>query len=149
MRFFSGKPTILVDIIGENGVKSSKKYPIEENSVVIREAKRGRGPAAYKPTFDKDCLIYYTVGFWKFKRLKVKLMLMESANSCVKFVGKRVDRPIWGRVTSEKLFEANVIKSAGASTQKLQIPMMLYVFLFVITAISFMTFLVVTGKVRI
>lgn len=143
------KPKILVEIIGPNGIKSRKNYEIEGDQVVIRKAKRGRGPAAYKASFNKDCIVPYYKGIWPFRRLKQKLILMEGATECVNFFdvyGTFV--PTIDRSTIEKLFQANVIKSAGSTTTKVQVPLSLYLFLGFIAVLAFVNILVSTGRVR-
>lgn len=143
------KPKILVEIIGPNGIKSRKKYEIEGNTVVISKAKRGRGPPAYKPKFTKDCIVPYRKGIWPFKMLKHKLILMEGANECITFFDAYgVFVPTFDRSTSENLFQANVIKSAGTTATKVQVPLTLYLFLGIILALTLMNFLTVTGRVR-
>lgn len=143
------KPKILVEIIGPNGIKSRKKYPIEEDKVVIRQAKRGRGPPAYKASFNKDCIVPYWKGIWPFKRLKQKLILMEGSDHCVTFYDDYgVFVPSFDRSSSEKLFQANVIKSAGSTTTKVQVPLSLYLFLGVIAVMAFVNILISTGRVR-
>jgi len=145
-----GKPKILVEIIGEEGIKLKKKYPIEGNTIVIQPRKT-RNPGYY-PKFGRNCLLSYFVGFGPFKRLKQKLLLIEGANECVSFnfTGKtaEVDMPIWDRETEQKLFEASVIKAAGASVQRIKIPIFLYILVFMGFAIGFLNFLVATGRIR-
>lgn len=143
------KPKILVEIIGPNGIKSRKKYPIEGDTVVIRQAKRGRGPPAYKASFNKDCIVPYWKGIWPFKRLKQKLILMEGAHECISFYDVYgVFVPSYDIEESEKLFQANVIKSAGSTTTKVQVPLSLYLFLGVIAVMTFVNILISTGRVR-
>ena len=145
-----GKPKIKVHVINEAGEKT-KKYPIEGNQIIIKPAKRGRGGAGYKAKFDKNCLIPYHVGFGPFKQLKQKLMLIEGASKCVSFdfADKKAYMPSWSRKGLEKASEATVIKAAGASFQKLKIPTLLYVALFMVAILEFLNFLVSTGRVRI
>jgi len=148
----SSKPKIKVDVINESGLKT-RKYPIEGNTIIIRAAKRGRGGAAYKVNYDKNCLLPYYVGFWPFKRLKQKLMLIEGADECVSFHftedGAQVDTPTWSRKSLEDASEASVIKAAGATFQKLKIPTLLYLALFMSIGMQFLTLMVLTGRVRI
>lgn len=147
------EPKILVEIIGESGIKKRKKYPIEANKVVIRKAKRGRGNPAYKPSFDKNCILPYDVGWGPFKRRKEKLVLIEDANRCVSFKFEKgkatIGMPTWDKDALEKASEANVIKSAGASVQRIKIPALVYVGLFMVVALQIITLLVVSGRVRI
>jgi len=145
-----GKPKILVEIIGEEGIKSKKKYVIEGNTIVIQPRKT-RNPGYY-PKFDRNCLLSYFVGFGPFKRLKQKLLLIDGASECVSFnfteTRGEVDMPFWDRETEKKLFEASVIKAAGASVQRIKIPIFLYILVFMGFAIGFLNFLVATGRIR-
>jgi len=145
-----GKPKILVEIIGEEGIKSKKKYPIEGSTIVIQPRKT-RNPGYYAK-FDRNCLLSYFVGFGPFKRLKQKLLLIEGADKCVNFnfteTPGEVDMPFWDRETEKKLFEASVIKAAGASVQRIKIPIFLYILVFMGFAIGFLNFLVATGRIR-
>ena len=147
-----GTDKIKVEVINESGLKT-KKYPIEANHIVIKAAKRGRGGAAYMASFDKYCLLPYTVGFWPFKRLKQKLLLIEGANECVSFKftdgEAEVKKPSWTREALGRASEATVIKAAGATFQKLKMPTLLYVALFLVAGLQFFTLLVLTGKVKI
>ena len=147
-----GKPKIKVDVINEAGLKT-RKYPIEGNTIIIRAGKRGRGGAAYKAKYDKNCLLPYYTGFWPFKRLKQKLMLIEGADECVSFHfmedGVQVDKPTWNRDALERADEASVIKAAGATFQKLKIPVLLYIALFMVVGLEFLNLLVLSGRVRI
>lgn len=138
---------ILVEILGDLGIKSRKKYPIENNMVVLRK-KEKRLPA-YKAKFGKDSIIFYNVGFWIFKRLKQKLMIIEGASECVSFNNKKVNVPVWDRKTSQDLFKANVIKSAGQTTQKVTIPAMLYIVLAGVIFMQILTVLISSGNVRL
>jgi len=126
---------------------------MEGNEIIIKAAKRGRGGAAYKAKFDKNCLLPYYTGFWPFRQLKQKLMLIEGADECLSFhfteEGAQVDTPTWGRNSLEKASEASVIKAAGASTQKITVPIIFYVLMFMTFAIGFINFLITTGRVRI
>jgi hypothetical protein len=152
MKLF-GKPKILVEIIGENGIKQRKKFPIEGNKVVIRPPRRGPGGAGYYVEFDRDCLLPYEVGFGPFKRLKHKLMLIEGADHCISFRVKDgealVDMPVWDRWSEERLFKANVIKAAGSTIQQVKIPAIIYILLFLTFAMQFITLLVASGRIRI
>ena len=145
-----GKPKIKVDVINESGLKT-KKYPIEGNQIIIKPAKRGRGGAGYAAKFDKNCLLPYHVGLWPFKHLKQKLMLIEGAAKCVSFdfTDKKANMPNWSREALERASEATVIKAAGATFQKLKIPTLLYIALFLVVGLEFLNLLVLTGKVTI
>jgi len=147
------EPKILVEIIGEAGIKSRKKYPIEGDKILIRKGKRGRGNPAYKPSFDKNCILPYTIGWGPFKRHREKLLLIDGANDCVSFNFKNgeasVKKPLWDKETEEDLFKANVIKAAGATVQRVKIPALLYVALFLVVGMQFLTLLVASGRIRL
>lgn len=119
---------------------------------MIRAAKRGRGNPAYKVGFDKDCILPYYVGFGPFKIRREKLLLIDNANHCVSFNFNdgeaSVKMPLWDKESEEKLFQANVIKSAGATTQKVKISPLLYVALFMVFAMQIITLLQLSGRVR-
>jgi hypothetical protein len=64
-------------------------------------------------------------------------------------IDKPNDVPVWDADTEEKLFSANVIKATGATTSKIQIPMILYLLLIIIAGLSFLNFLQVSGRLHI
>lgn len=141
---------LLVEIVGESGIIKRKKYPVEGDSVVIRKGAKGRGKTEYRATFTKNCLLPYHVGIWPFKRLKQKLILKNGASKCVDFyTTEGAEIPLYDRPSAEKLFEANVIRAAGETTQKVTIPAMMWVFLIAILGLNVISLLIVSGRVRI
>lgn len=146
------KEKIKVNLITPIGRKK-KKYPVEGNHIIIRPAKRGRGGGpAYKAEFDKDCVVSFDVGFGPFKFAKKELYLIEGADHCISFhfapKGAEVNMPTWDRYSEEDLFKASVIKAAGASTQKVTVPTIFYVLMFMTFAIGFINFLMARGMLR-
>jgi len=142
--------TELVEIIGENGIKISKKYPIKENKVLIEPPKqRGRGHSGWMPEFSKDAFLYYVGGNFLFKKLKRKLMVMDGASKCIEFYGKDANKiPIYDRETARKLFDAEVIKHAGATTQKVGVPIFVYLLLFLMLMLGIVNILVTSGRIH-
>lgn len=139
---------IRVDIIGSEGIKSSKKYPIVGNSVEI-EKKTGKRPS-YRPKFSKDCILPYFTGKWIFKKINFKLMLKEGANECINYYsGDKVNVPTCDRKAIKDYFDAHVVKHAGATTQKIQIPMLLYVGFIAVIILQVIGILLQTGRIRI
>ena len=137
----------IVEIIGENGIKKRKKYPIEQNKVVIDKQKTKH--AGWMPEFTKDSFLYYFSGIFPFKRLKRKLMIMEGADKCIEFRGKEdVEVPIYNKEVVKKLFEAEVIKHAGATTQKVGVPIFVYLLLFLMLMLGIVNILVTSGRIR-
>ena len=137
----------IVEIIGENGIKKRKKYPIEQNKVVIDKQKTKH--AGWMPEFTKHSFLYYFSGVFPFKRLKRKLMVMEGANKCIEFRGKDdVEVPIYNKEVVKKLFEVEVIKHAGATTQKVTIPIFVYLLMFLVLMLEIVNILFTTGRIR-
>ena len=137
----------IVEIIGENGIKKRKKYPIEQNKVVIDKQKTKH--AGWMPEFSKHSFLYYFSGVFPFKRLKRKLMVMEGANKCIEFRGKEdVEVPVYNKEVVKKLFEAEVIKHAGATTQKIGIPIFVYLLLFLMLMLGIVNILVTSGRIH-
>jgi len=74
-------------------------------------------------------------------------MVMDGADKCIEFKGKDVQVPIFDRETSKRLFEAEVIKHAGASTQKVTVPIFVYLLLFLLFMLGIVNILVGTGRI--
>jgi len=146
-----GKRKILTEVISPVGCYK-KKFPVEGNTIVIRRARRGPGGAAYKAEFDRDCLISYWTGWGPFKKLHQKLLLIEGADKCVSFKFKEeigeINLPIWDRETAARFFEASVIKAAGATVQKIKIPISLYIILILVVIMQFISLIVLSGRIR-
>jgi len=137
----------IVEIIGENGIKKRKKYPIEQNKVVIDKQKTKH--AGWMPEFTKDSFLYYFSGVFPFKRLKRKLMIMEGADKCIEFRGKDdVEVPVYNKEAVKKLFEVEVIKHAGATTQKVTVPLFVYLLMFLVLMLEIVNILFTTGRIR-
>jgi len=118
---------LLVEIIGAQGIKQRKKFKVDQDSVILRKG-RGRGITDWKPKFTRDNLLDYTVGVWPFKRLKRKLMIREGASSFMDFSSNGTDHlPDLTLKDIENLADAKVIKNAGKTTQKVTVPLSLYV----------------------
>lgn len=147
---------MITDIITPHGLVR-RKLKMENNHIIIKEPKKGRGGAGYKAKFDKSCIITFVhKPLWPLPRprfLKQKLMLIDGADKCISFrfeedkVG--VDMPVWNREMEEKLFEANVIKASGQISSKLKVPSLLYILLIASLAVCFLTFLVVSGRLHL
>ena len=140
----------IVEIIGENGIKKRKKYPVAEegDKIIIEKASRGRGNAGWMPEFTKDSFLYYFSGVFPFKRLKRKLVVKYGADKCIDFYGKDAEKiPFYDREASKKFFTANVIKSAGETTQKITIPLFVYLLLFLALILGIVNILVSSGRI--
>ena len=137
----------IVEIIGDSGIKKRKKYPIEQNKVVIDKQKTKH--AGWMPEFTKHSFLYYFSGVFPFKRLKRKLMVMEGADKCIEFRGKDdVEVPVYNKEVVKKLFEVEVIKHAGATTQKVTVPIFVYLLLFLVLMLGIVNILFTSGRIR-
>jgi len=120
---------------------------------VIRPARRGPGGAPYKAKFDRDCIIVYWKGFGPFKKLCQKLILIEGAEECIRFrfMGKEyeLNMPVFDRDAAENFFKAAVIKAAGATVQKITIPISVYIILVLVAIMQFISLLILSGRVKI
>jgi len=139
------EPKILVEIIGENGIKSRKKYLVEDDKVMITRGRKGRGGAGWTPTFNRDCLLPYYVGIWPFRRLKHKLMVIENHASCISFRAEGIDKSM---IDFKEYFNAGAMKNAGATLQSIKIPPFLYLMLGAVLIMGFINLLLVTGRLR-
>lgn len=144
-------PKIKVEIVYKNGESRIKKCKIVGNTVVIEPKKRGRGGSGWQPTFDIGSIIERKGRKLIFKVREKRLMVMESSDKCVSFDASqdKAKIPLWNRETEQKLFEANVIKAAGASTQKIKIPMAIYILIVLTFGIGFINLLLLSGRLRV
>lgn len=147
-------PKIRVEIIGENNiVLHRRRFKYEGNKIIIEKPSKGRGKIGYEPSFSKDSILTYEVGVSPFKFLRRKVVLVNGADKCVEWFNTPpnviFEPNIPDQTTLKRIFSANVLEKAGTLASKVQVPTIMYVFLFMSFAISFLTFLVVTGRVRI
>jgi len=61
---------------------------------------------------------------------------------------KTEDAPTFNRTQANEIFRAGVIKASGQTGQKLEIPILFYVFMFAILIFSLMTFLAASGIIH-
>jgi len=146
------EPKILVEVIGENGIKSRKNHKIDGNKVIIEKPEKGRGKVGWAPKFDKDCILHreYRPFPWLFKRHYSKLVVMEGAKECIKFLfkDKRAKIPKLDKATITELMKASVLKAAGQVRQKIEIPMFFYMLMFMVLGIGFLNFIAEMGIIR-
>ena len=135
---------ILVDIIQHSGIRKRKKCRVEGDTVIIEKASRGRGNAGWKPTYSGACITYKK----RFLRgLAPMLEVKEDATHCLPVMQQNPDDvPSCTRKAVGKFFEANVIKAAGATATKLDVPLVLWMVMFVQVAISFIMLMRLWGK---
>jgi hypothetical protein len=136
---------IRVEIITEQGLKR-RKVPIKGTTVEIE--KPSKGNVGYYPRFNREGILMYSTGKWIFKRHHKKLMLLYGASECIKFTKDSVDMATWDKKTEENLFKANVIKSAGETTQKVMIPIFVYLLFMAIIILQIFNMLLASGRIR-
>ena len=144
------KTRIKVEIIGQDGIERTRKCIMEEGKIVVRKgSKRDKTVKEYKPSFRKSCLVPYYVGVWIFKSLRHKLVLIDGHDSCVNFAVDKNKNPDLGRFDVSNFFDVNVIKSAGATVQKVTIPTVVYFLLIAIIFFEILGLLVARGIIQI
>lgn len=132
---------LLTEIIGPKGIKK-KKCKIDGKKLIIKSG-IGRSQA-WKPTFNRNCILKHK----GFLRTTEKVMVFEDAPKCIEFVEKKTKQPTFDKKTSEKLFEAEVLRKAGMVTTKMQVPIFVYLLLGALLILGVMQFLFSTGKIR-
>ena len=79
---------ILTEIITPQGI-DKRKLRVENNYIIVKKAKKGRGGAGYKAKFNKNCIINYDYKpLWPLpypKWMRQKLMLIDGADKCISF----------------------------------------------------------------
>jgi hypothetical protein len=150
-------PRILTEIYGPQGMRK-RKLRVEGNQVIVRSSKKGRGLPDYRASFDESSIILYKKGIWPFKLLRQKVMLIDGADKCISLhygfdaqgsPQARLDLPLYDRSAMERLAEATVIKNAGNVSAKMQIPGSFFMVSLLGLALSLITLLVVSGRLKI
>lgn len=144
---FEKKQKILVEIIGGPFPKK-KKCLVDENRVILRPAKEGRGGAAITADFDNGCLVPYYTGLWPLRSIKHKLVLKEGASKCVNFIDKDdTNAPTCTKSDVSKFGQATVIKLSGSLKPPFNVNI-IYVLLVVGLILTGISILVGTGRLR-
>jgi len=146
------EPKILVEVIGENGIKSRKTHRINGNKVIIEKPEKGRGKVGWAPKFDKDCILHrdFRPFPWVFKRHSSKLIVMEGAKECISFLAKdkRAKIPKLDKATITELMKASVLKAAGQVKQKIEIPVFFWLFMFMLIGLGALNLMAELGLIR-
>jgi len=120
--------------------------PEEDGETIIYQKQTKKKPL-WKFKFSSNSLIYFKSWGRRFFAIDVFYQAPKAIEYHYKT--KEIEQALWDKKEETDLFKASVIKAAGATTQKVQIPTLLYVFLFLNIAISFISLLVSSGRVRI
>lgn len=146
---------LLTEILKPEGM-IKKKFRVEGSKIILKRGSKGRGHADETASFDQDSIIHYKTNL--FKMPKQKLMLIDGADRCIsikysakdaKIKDAKVELPVWDKYAEQRAFDANVVKNSGAISQKIQIPAMFYLVGFMGIAISFLTLMVASGRMKL
>jgi len=118
-------------------------------TIVMEKAKGKKLGWTFK--FDNSCVLRATRSWYSFGGDTKILEVYPNADKAISHNAKdKITTPAhWDKRAEEKLFEAGVIKAAGASIQKVQISPILYILIGLSVVFSFLTFLASSGRIRI
>lgn len=132
-----------VIIISGNTVIKKKNCSLEGNRVIIEKGSRGKGNIGWKPTVKPSNYKYYRkLGF-----LKRKLEIKVDALTFIDFGKEPVNVPTCDRKTVEEYSNANVIKKSGMSTQKIEVPILLYLIVGAVLILQIFQFMMSQGMI--
>ena len=132
-----------VIIISGNTVIKKKNCIIEGNKVIIEKGSRGKGNIGWKPEVKPSNFKYYRkLGFLK-RKLEIKVDALEF----IDFGVSPVDIPTCDRKTVEEYSNANVIKKSGMSTQKIEVPILLYLMVGAVLILGIIQFMLSQGMI--
>jgi len=118
------KPKILVEIVHENNVILKKKCPIDGNTVIIEEPKKGI-KSGWTPEFTKDSILIEPK---RFGRIKQKLIVRENAEKCLEF-SEGTDLPSWDKFALRRFVQAEVATRLGNVKIKHELPLIFWLLL--------------------
>jgi hypothetical protein len=143
---------ILVELISKNNIIiKRKRYKILGNRIIIEKPSKGAGNKGYLPEFNSDSILTYEVGLPFLKIIRRKVQLMQDSDKCIEFNEKpeNINFNYPSKETVKKWFEAEVLKHSGKVNYKIDIPITFTLLLIMSFVLSFLTFLVTTGRIRI
>ena len=141
------KSKIRVEVLSPSGLPMYKKNcVVKGNEIIIKKGSKGRGHATVSACFTDKCKIPYYVGLWPFKRLKMKLLLIEGSKECCEVTKKELQL---GRLDLEKFFDASMLKNAGSTVQTIKAPTILYIILIMVLVAQGIQILVSSGRLYI
>lgn len=140
-------PKVRVEIIGKSHF-TKKKCRVRGNLIEIE--KETKKHPAYTAEFTEDCLLTEEYGRIR-KKTRWKLMILSGATKCISFASKRgqlkKDLPYLDRAAIKHHFEKEVMHKQGTVHSKLDVPMALYVMVFVLIGLAFVNILMSSGRV--
>lgn len=136
-----------VEILSGNTIKSRKKYKVENNTVVIEKAGKGRGHIGWTPKYSESSFIYKRNIFGILKR---KLVVIEGSDRCIDFKTEDDEARTYPVTiqTIKQWYEAKLLEHAGQSTQNIKVPILLYLLIGGVLILEIFNFLVTQGMIR-
>lgn len=132
-----------VIIISGNTVTQKKKCILEGNDVIIEKGKRGKQIGWKVPVKSTDYKYYRNI----FGMLKRKLEIKVDATQFIPFGSESVDVISCTRKDIERYADANVINKAGISTQKIEVPFILYLIIGAVLIMQILSFMMSQGMI--
>ena len=126
------------------GIQTFLKKPELDGQTIIMRKSKGRNDVGWTFKFDQT----YPTGRI-FKTATVDVIPNAARAVHYDYEHKTFDAAYWDRKTEEDIMNANVVKAAGAISNKLQIPAVLYVMILASIVIGIIGILVSSGRVRI
>lgn len=120
---FGKKPKIKVEIIGLDGISTSKKAERQLGHVTLRKENKRTEEPEWSPKFKNKNIILERKGRI-FKRFIPKLVVYEDGEECIDFNPelKETNIPTWDRRTIERYLKSEAIKRSGEVKIKHELP---------------------------
>jgi len=148
-KLYEFMPKITVEIIGKART-IKKKCKIRGNLIVLQ--KKTKNHPEKTASFTKDSLLDREVGLIR-KKIRQKLMMFDGATHCIDFTEKR------GKLTKAQasldhdaikhIFDAEAWHKAGQVHTKIDVPMSLYIMLFILAGLGIVNIIIGSGRVQI
>jgi hypothetical protein len=122
-----------------------KKPLLDGRTIVMEKQKKG---LAWAFTYSQTELVK-TGPLGLFRRSSVSVIHGASKAISLNYEGKELEAPTWSRTTAGGFFTASVIKAAGQTGQKLEIPIAVYILIFANLALGLITLFAVTGRINL
>ena len=137
-----------VEILSGNTIKSRKKYPVENNVVILEKPGKGRGKVGWMPKYNESCFIYRHNLFGILKR---KLTVIEGSTHCIDYISEDKEAATYPVTISilNEWYKANILKHAGQSTQSIKVPLALYLIVGAVLVLQVIQFLAMQGIIRV
>jgi hypothetical protein len=145
-KWFKDRDKIVVRVKSPGAEKVYLKKPELDGKTIIMEKAKGKNTGWH---FIYDQIEIVKSGpMGLFRSRSVSVIYGAEKSISLLYEGKDKDAPCWDRRTEQKLFEAEVIKAAGKTGQKLEVPLILYLLIFGNLIIGLFTLAKMLGFVK-